>query len=222
MSRKAVGRQRPEPEAPKKQRTTAIIAIVVLVFALAGIAAMTTGRPAGDTPTAAAETISETQPVTITGTPLPRYPDQGPDPAIGMTAPELVGASFDGTPVTITNDGVPKVIMFIAHWCPHCNNDVEALRPYIKQNGIPDGTAIYAVSTSPQVGAPNYPPSQWLTDWPVTTLADDPENSAAQAYGLNAFPFFVFVTADGVIDFRFPGEVPPDALMDALNLLAKT
>jgi hypothetical protein len=61
-------------------------------------------------------TIEQSRPVTINGLPLPLFPDAGGDPAVGMTMPELEGASFDGTPITITNDGRPKVLMFLTHW----------------------------------------------------------------------------------------------------------
>ena len=60
--------------------------------------------------------LEQSRPVAITGTPLPQFPDVGADPAVGMTMPELAGASFDGTPVTITNDGRPKVLLFLTHW----------------------------------------------------------------------------------------------------------
>ena len=61
-------------------------------------------------------TIEQSRPVTVTGVQLPRYPNTGADPAVGMAMPELDGASFDGTPVTIANDGRPKVLLFLAHW----------------------------------------------------------------------------------------------------------
>ena len=64
----------------------------------------------------AATGISETRPVSISGTPLPGMPEQGADAALGLTIPEATGQSFDGTPVEIKNDGRPKIILFLAHW----------------------------------------------------------------------------------------------------------
>jgi len=210
--------QQKQPTRAARSRRTVIVVAIVAVIAMAAIAALTTGS--GNDPSTADVVISETQSVTVSGVALPRYPEQGADPAIGMPAPELTGASFDGTPVIIANDGVPKILMFVAHWCPHCNNDVEALTPYIATNGLPDGVGFYAISTGSDSGAPNYPPSKWLRDFPVTTLADNPQSAAAQAFGLNAFPFFVFVTSEGNVDFRFPGEVPPETLYEAARTLA--
>lgn len=202
----------------KKKRTTSILIGVVAVVAIALIAAISVG--AGSSGTASAS-ISETQPVTINGTPLPPYPEQGEDSAVGMQAPELIGKSFDGTPVSITNDGIPKAILFLAHWCPHCQNEVDDLVPYLEANGVPPGTAVYAVSTSASSSRPNWPPSKWLDGLPLPTLVDDSSSSAAQAYGLIAFPFVVLVDADGTVAFRFPGEVPPENLMQALATMAQ-
>lgn len=88
----------------------ALVALVMLASACGDDAG--TATTGSDT---SAVTIQQTRPVTITGTVLPRFPD-GPDPAVGMTMPELEGASFDGTPMSITNDGRPKVLLILAHW----------------------------------------------------------------------------------------------------------
>ena len=63
-------------------------------------------------------TIEQTRPITVSGSSLPVLFEGGQDVAVinAMTMPELTGASFDGTPISITNDGRPKVILFLAHW----------------------------------------------------------------------------------------------------------
>jgi cytochrome c biogenesis protein CcmG/thiol:disulfide interchange protein DsbE len=203
-----------------KHRTRLIIGIgIVAVLAIAVVAALSTGGGNGSP----GIEVAETQPVTVVGTALPRYPDDGSDdPAVGMPAPEVSGLSFDGTPVSITNDGRPKIILFLAHWCSHCQNDVELLTAYVKDNGLPPDVALYSVATGTDAGAPNYPPSEWLKEWPLPVIADSPQSEAAQAFGLSAFPFFVLVTADGIVDFRFPGEVQPDVLYQAAVTLANS
>jgi thiol-disulfide isomerase/thioredoxin len=203
----------------RSPRRIIIIAAGLAVVAIAAVAALSTrgGTATPDVP------LNETQPVTVTGTfLLPLNTGQGIDPAIGTPAPEISGLSFDGTPVSITNDGRPKIILFVAHWCSHCQGDVTALTSYIKSNGMPPDVEFYAVSTGTDASAPNYPPSTWLKDFPVPTIADSPQSEAAQAYGLTAFPFFVFVTAEGNVDFRFPGEVRPEVLYQAALTLANS
>lgn len=88
--------------APLRKYLVALTAMALLVAAC------------GDS--GGASGLEQSRPVTITGMPLPQFPDAGADPAVGMTMPELEGASFDGTPVTITNDGRPKVLLFLTHW----------------------------------------------------------------------------------------------------------
>lgn len=199
----------------RSPRRAIIISAIVAVVAIGLAAAISTMGGSTDVG------LNQTQPVAITGTALPRYAgDQSADLAHGLQAPEISGLSFDGTPISITNDGTPKIIMFVAHWCSHCQNDVEALTSYIEANGLPTGADLYAVSTGTDSTAPNYPPSKWLEDFTVPTIADSAQSQAAQAYGLSAFPFFVFVTAQGTVDFRYPGEVQPDLLYQAAITLA--
>jgi hypothetical protein len=46
----------------------------------------------------------------------------------------------------------------------------------------------------------------------VPVLADDEQSSAATAYGLSAFPFFVAVDAGGKVVARHSGELTPAQL----------
>src|SRR5262249_43168328 len=161
-----------------------VIAIAV------GIAAATSG---GDDSGGKA-TAHETAPVTVEGTKLPQFTGTANDKAIGETIPTLQGITFDGSPVTIESTGKPQVIVFLSHSCPHCQAEVPRivdLQRAHKLSGV-DFTAV-TTNTSPEL--PNYPPSAWLAreHWPFRALADSKKLTAAQAYGLPAFPYFVFV-----------------------------
>ncbi|MCJ7724918.1 MAG: hypothetical protein MUP76_00810 [Acidimicrobiia bacterium] len=90
----------------------ALTAMAVLVAACGD----SDGTPGSDGSTTEGVAIEQIRPVTVTGTPLPLLPEAGLDPAVGMAMPELEGASFDGTPISITNDGRPKVLLFLTHW----------------------------------------------------------------------------------------------------------
>ena len=91
---------------------------LTVVLALAVVTAAWGGGDGTDQTDGTGPAIEETRPVTVSGAPLPPIPEAGQDPVVanGVTMPDLVGASFDGTPVSITNDGRPKVILFLAHW----------------------------------------------------------------------------------------------------------
>lgn len=60
--------------------------------------------------------LQEAAAVTVTGVPLPQYVEGAADAAVGLALPDLEGESFDGTPVSITNDGRAKVLLVLAHW----------------------------------------------------------------------------------------------------------
>ena len=110
--------------------------------------------------------------------------------------------------------------MFVAHWCPHCRREVPAVTEWVKAGHQPDDVKLYAVSTATSPDRPNYPPSSWLEDegWPGPVLADDESGSAASAYALPGFPYFVAIDADGNVAARMSGELTSGqlaALFDA-------
>jgi thiol-disulfide isomerase/thioredoxin len=152
--------------------------------------------------------FAETWPVEISGSLVPK-PD-GDDPAVGQPAPTLSGFSFDGTPVVVDPSKGPVMLVFLAHWCPHCNREVPALNEWRDSGGVPDGLQVIAVTTAVRADAEHYPPSRWITEemawtWPV--LADSPDNEAAVAFGVSGFPFSVIVGQDGTVLGRSSGEM---------------
>jgi cytochrome c biogenesis protein CcmG, thiol:disulfide interchange protein DsbE len=165
----------------------------------------------GDKNTPAAG-IAEIRPVTVTGAALPKFDGGSTDAAAGHTIPELRGQSFDGSPVDIRNDGRTKLILFVAHWCPHCQREVPLLTSYLKSHPLPSGVDLYTVSTNVTSKRPNYPPSAWLkkVGWTAPTLADSQGQDAANAFGLTAFPFFVAVDGSGKVVARTSGEITTD------------
>jgi thiol-disulfide isomerase/thioredoxin len=155
----------------------------------------------------------ETHAVTVEGTTLPAYSatyaGNTSDPAIGKTIPTLNGVSvLDGKPVTVAPNGTPQAVVFVAHWCPHCQAEVPRLVALAKQ-GVFDGVDVTAVATGTNPSADNYPPSTWLKSvgWPFAVMADSTTGTAAQAYGINAYPYFVLVDANGKVAGRATGEV---------------
>lgn len=143
--------------------------------------------------------------------PLPVFDRATPDTARGMPAPELSGQSLSGEPLTIGDDGRAKVILFVAHWCPHCQAEVPRVVGHLAENPLPDDVDLYGVATSSNPNAPNYPPADWLAEeqWTFPTL-DDADNSAAAQYGLSGFPFFVGIDAEGKVVARGSGELTTD------------
>jgi thiol-disulfide isomerase/thioredoxin len=157
--------------------------------------------------TKGAPAVAQVRPVEVTAGALPTYAPGGSDAAVGRPAPEVRGAGFDAATVRIMHDGTPKLVMFVAHWCPHCQKEVPVVAGWTR-TGQPEGVSVVAVSTGVDPIRPNYPPSAWLDreGWTVPTIADDGQGSAAAAYGLTAYPYFVAVRADGTVAARATGE----------------
>lgn len=163
--------------------------------------------PAGDS--------TENQPVEIVGPALQPFETSNGDPAVGMTAPTLNGLSFDGTPVSVTpGDGRAYMVVFLAHWCPHCNAEIPQLIKWKEAGSVPEGLEVIGISTSVASDRPNYPPSAWIlaTGWPWQVMADSANMDAALAYGVTGFPFFTIIGEDGTVKVRASGEVKSEVL----------
>jgi len=206
-------------------RTWAVVIGVVVVAAIAAVIAVAAGRDDGSTAgsgsaQSGSATAHETGPVSVAGATLPRYTGPTADDAVGHTIPTLTGEGFDGSRLTIGPTGTPQVVIFVAHWCPHCQAQVPRIVDLAKQGAF-DGLSVSTVATGTNPDYPNYPPSEWLSreGWPFPVMADSTRSTAAAAYGLSAYPFFVFVDADGKVAGRATGEVDPSDLTKIFDAL---
>lgn len=224
-------------ESSMSKSTKVVIGVVVIAVVVALIVAIATsggssddssssgatdGSSAVTAPGAASEVAAaENQPVTIEGQILDPLGDPSADSAIGAPAPLLRGYSFDGRPVTIEpGDGRSYMVVFLAHWCPHCNAEVPRLIEWKNMGMVPDGLEVVGVSTGVAADRPNYPPSEWIVEkkWPWSVMADSVTQDAAMAYGVSGYPFFTIIGADGTVKLRASGEKSIeeiDALVDA-------
>lgn len=212
--RDRLGRGRP----PGRSRRFPVFPVVLGVIAILGVVAVVASRDGGG---GVPEGVAQTRLVTVTGDPLPPFDDAaGGDPAKGAAAPEVRGARFDGTPLRITADGRPKVLVFLAHWCPHCQREVPMLAAWLARNGLPRDVDVYGIATGSSPDRPNWPPSAWLERerFDVPTLADDDAGTVGRAFGLSGFPYFVAVGRDNRVVARVSGEIGVagwEALLDA-------
>src|SRR5690349_7143861 len=191
-----------------------IVAAVVIV--LPGTNGPTTGGSSSVPPTSsvaagtspAASASGAVKVPIITGAPLPDFQNPNGDSAVGLAAPEVSGTDFTGKATGIKADGRPKVVLFIAHWCPHCQAEVPLIQTWVSAGGVPQGVDLVSVATGIDPTRPNYPPDAWLQreGWTVPVVVD-PTNSVASAYGLPAYPYWVFIGPDGKVVARAVGEI---------------
>jgi thiol-disulfide isomerase/thioredoxin len=218
---------------PSRRPLLVVAAVVVVVLAALGIALVAGGGDDDTTDAAQPGTTADADtnadsgagsttpgddaPVTVDGTALPPLPDGDTDPAVGMPMPVLSGTGLDGAPVTIPAAGRPTLVLFVAHWCPHCQAEVPVVQDWVDAGGLPAGVDLVTVSTSADPRRPNHPPGEWLASegWTAPVLVDG-DDRAATAAGLTAFPFFVGVDADGNVVGRTSGQLSADQLSAAV------
>lgn len=170
----------------------------------------------------------QTAEVEINGDPIAPMPaqlqvtDLSTDPAAGTVAPDLIGTDFLGDEVTIEADGRPKAVYFLAHWCPHCQEEVPVVQSLIDEGLVPAGLDVYAVSTAVDGTRGNYPPQAWLerADFTPLVLRDDDAGSAFQAYGGSGFPYVVYLDGENRVIARSAGNLPADSIVSLWDTAA--
>ena len=195
-------------------------AIIAMIIGGAAIVAISSS---GSESSTSSGNISEFSDITVTGDALPAFDSvsTATDTAIGLPAPVVSGKGFTGTEITTDGAGTPTLLVFLAHWCPHCQREVPLLVEWEKDGKTPTGVDVIAVATGTDPANPNYPPSEWLAReefpalWPV--IADSADKKAANAFGLSGYPYFVLVDAQGKVFKRASGEVAMDDLTALIN-----
>jgi cytochrome c biogenesis protein CcmG/thiol:disulfide interchange protein DsbE len=192
----------------------AVIAVVI------GVAAIVAISQTGGNNDSAASGVQQYSEITVEGEKLPSYGEGDTDAAVGMTAPIVTGQGFTGNTVTTEPIG-PTMLVFLAHWCPHCQREVPLLVQWAASGTMPEGLDVIGVATATSPTNPNFPPSEWLTRekfpplWPV--LADDAKNTAGNAFGVTGYPFFVLMDETGKVVQRISGEISMDELNQVIE-----
>lgn len=231
--------------APRSNTTTlfVIAGVVALIAAIAVVVALVAG---GDEDEPAASIVASCpeaaepapdpvepgpfqdgeifQPVGIAGAALPEFTGDLPDAAGCELVPVLSGYDYEGAATTIdpARDGA-TIVVFLAHWCPHCNREVPVLNEWRDSGNVPDGLEVVGVSTAAAEDRDNFPPDEWLAamDWTWPVLADgdiaadtdvDVPTTAFRAYGATGFPTIAFVDSSGRLRWRVSGEIPAEDL----------
>jgi thiol-disulfide isomerase/thioredoxin len=210
----------------RSSNTPLVVAgVVILLLVLAVIAVLATGGSSDDADGIGTDSRlpallrPEVRPIEVEGAPLPAYAPEGEDLALGMRPPLLVGEDTTGRVHTVSPDIEGSVLLvFLAHWCPACNQEVPVLVDLANVGAISPDLNVYAVLTAMEPGRPGFPPSRWLNDlaWPFETIMDEPDMDsgqwkAAEAFGLTSFPYIVAIK-DGVVVDRWSGASAPEVL----------
>ena len=160
--------------------------------------------------------------ISVVGDSLPQYAGENDDNvALGLAAPTFSAPDQYSEIFQLEKNGNSKALLFLAHWCPHCQREVPVVQRFIDSNGVPPGIDVIAVATSIDRGRDNYPPQEWLQreGWSETQIYDL-DREIGEAYGLNAFPYWVFLDKDLNVLARRTGNLPEDMVGALLTQLA--
>tara|TARA_B100000287_G_scaffold180263_2_gene170291 strand:+ start:6265 stop:6885 length:621 start_codon:yes stop_codon:yes gene_type:complete len=194
-------------------------------FIIAGAVLLVIGLAVAIGVTLSSEPIAAGLPegeTTVTGEILPVYAGESDDNiAVGLPGPLFSGPNQNSEIVSLEKNGNAKALLFLAHWCPHCQNEVPAVQEIINLMGVPDGVDVIAIATSIDRGRDNYPPQDWLAreGWSETQIYDI-DKDIATAYGLTSFPYWVFLDKDLNVIARRAGNLPGDYVGQLLIQLA--
>ena len=192
-----------------------IAGAVILVLGLA----IAIGVTLSSEPVAAGLPEGET---TVTGDLLPEFAGENDDNvAAGLAAPIFSAPNENSEIVSLEKNGNAKALLFLAHWCGYCQKEVPVVQGFIDSAGVPQGVDVIAIATSIDRGRENYPPQKWLADegWSETQLYDL-DREIGNAYGLSAFPYWVFLDKDFNVVARRTGNLPADMVGALLIQLA--
>ena len=194
-------------------------------FIIAGVIVLVIGLAVAIGVTLSSEPLDAGLPegeVTISGDALPEFAGQNDmDVASGLPAPLFSAPNENSEIVSLDKNGNAKALLFLAHWCGYCQTEVPVIQNLINTVGVPSGVEIIAIATSIDRGRENYPPQKWLSDegWSETQMYDL-NREIGTAYGINAFPYWVFLDKDLNVVVRQTGNIPEEIVLAQLVQLA--
>ena len=194
-------------------------------FIIAGVIVLVIGLAVAIGVTLSSEPLDAGLPegeVTISGDALPEFAGQNDmDVASGLPAPLFSAPNENSEIVSLDKNGNAKALLFLAHWCGYCQTEVPVVQNLINTVGVPSGVEIIAIATSIDRGRENYPPQKWLSDegWSETQIYDL-NREIGTAYGINAFPYWVFLDKDLNVVVRQTGNIPEEIVLAQLVQLA--
>jgi cytochrome c biogenesis protein CcmG/thiol:disulfide interchange protein DsbE len=143
---------------------------------------------------------------------LPPFEDSTNDLAVlaGMTLPTIEGPEYgSGTAVTYhPDDGIARVWLVWAHWCPHCQAELPELATWYRDNAaLYPGLELVTVSTAIDESRDN-PLLPYLEEsaFPFPVIIDE-DGTQGSHFGATVFPFWVITDPDGTVLVRLGGEL---------------
>jgi peroxiredoxin len=207
---------------PAAGRIGLFIALIAAAFVLLAVLTVPIG-PAIPGPTTGAGTAPNPAPPTTTTVPsvsgtTPPSPIATPSPVIGLDegdlAPDFTLPSLAGGPVSLSDyRGKVVWINFWAPWCPACITEMPRLEDFWVQWRAA-GLVILGVGVKDTPERMREFVRIVGVDYPIVV---DEDGSVAARYHAFALPVHYWIDREGIVGAWAFGELPPDALLDALR-----
>lgn len=143
---------------------------------------------------------------------LPQFQDSANDPAVigEMTLATVNGVDYyTGTENTWSaDDGIARVWLVWAHWCPYCQAELPDLDAWWLQNSSRyPNVELVTISTAMDDSRSN-PLIPYLDaeEFPFPVVVDE-TGEVSQLFGTTAFPFWVVTDAEGKVVLRVAGAL---------------
>lgn len=138
------------------------------------------------------------------------------------SAPLATVRTLDGEQITIGAPGQAQLLVFLAHWCPACDRELDTLRQ-LPGTTIPDDVQVIAILTAEDQLAPNWPAERWFTGRVPRMIAarDSADSELYSTYGLSQFPAWVAIDADGIVRQRVHGLLGLDDVAQLAQLASR-
>ncbi len=144
---------------------------------------------------------------------LPRFAAGAQDTALGLVLPEIsaIEAYSEETVTIDPSDGMKRVWLIWAHWCPYCQEELPMMAEWYPQNAAQFPNAELVTVTTAMDPARGNPLDEYLAaqQFPLPVLRDEDGKLSAQ-FGVSAFPFWVITNGDGTVLYRTAGLLGVD------------
>ncbi len=146
-----------------------------------------------------------------------------PQELVGKDAPPLSGKDVTGSGDVNLADmaGKPTLVVFWAHWCPHCQKELPIIQKLSKDMKGQVNFLTVSTSAQPGQGGEQYStPEKFIKTVGITmpTIMDT-SGKDARAYALEGFPQLYFLDSSLTVKNQMSGEKPEELLKAELNKL---
>ena len=118
-------------------------------------------------------------------------------------------------------ENTPTIFLFVAHWCPFCQEEIPEVKKWIEDNDILNkGVNVVLIVTSTDSNKVKLSTRllgfiMKVGKYPV--IYDDSTNSLADYFGVSYFPSWVFTESNGQVAFTHAGKIGLEELTKLIN-----